>query len=82
MGLNAVILRNLSDRFLLAYDNDSAGKEGMKKDRGILSKTGAFVTTLELDKGFKDCAEYLESPDKLEILGQRLKLNLKKLYEI
>lgn len=81
MGLNAVILRNISDKFLLAYDNDQAGQEGIERDKKILLNSGAFVQTLQLDDGFKDCADYIRDRDKLKELSIQLKTKLKRLYE-
>lgn len=59
MGLNAYILRNISDKFLLAYDNDSAGEEGTKKDKKVLRNLGAFVDNIKLPEGVKDCTDYI-----------------------
>ena len=81
MGLNAIILRNITNKFLLAYDNDKAGQEGMSKDKKTLLNSGAFVKTLQLDEGFKDCADYIKDHKKLKGLSKQLKEKLKKLYE-
>ena len=81
MGLNAVILRNITDKFLLAYDNDKAGQEGIEKDKKTLLNTGAFVQTLQLDEGFKDCADYIRDNKKMKELSNQLKQKLKRLYE-
>lgn len=81
MGLNATILRNISDKFLLAYDNDKAGQEGMERDKKVLLNSGAFVQTLQLDKDFKDCADYIKDQKKLKELSNQLKVKLKRLYE-
>lgn len=81
MGLNSVILRNMSDKFILAYDNDSAGQEGMDKDSKILRQSGAFVQRLSLDKEFKDCADYVGHPEKLKGLIHQLKSKVKVLYK-
>lgn len=76
MGLNAPILRNISNRFILAYDNDQAGQEGIIRDKNSLRKLGAFVLTLELDDGFKDCADYLDHPVELKNLLRQIKRHL------
>ena len=81
MGLNAVILRNITDKFLLAYDNDKAGQEGIEKDKKTLLSSGAYVQTLQLDEGFKDCADYIKDNNKMKELSNQLKRKLKILYE-
>jgi len=80
MGLNLPILRNISNKFLLAYDNDKAGKEGIERDREALWRSGAIVETLNLDEGFKDCADYVKNPEKMVGLVKRLRKKLKFLY--
>ena len=82
MGLNATILRNISDKFILAYDNDKAGQEGIERDKKILVETGAYVQVLKLDEGFKDCADYMKDYDKLKSLSKQLKVKLKRLNEL
>lgn len=82
MGLNAQILRNISDSFLLAYDNDKAGQEGIEKDKKILRGLGAYVESVKLHEGFKDCADYLGHPNEFEDLKKQIRRKLKNLYEI
>ena len=81
MGLNAVILRNITNKFLLAYDNDQAGQEGIERDKKTLLNSGAYVQVVQLEEGFKDCAEYLKDPEKLKELSSQIKTKLKSLYE-
>lgn len=82
MGLNAHVLRNISDSFLLAYDNDKAGKEGMEKDKKVLRGMGAYVDSISLHEGFKDCAEYFGNTEKFKELKEQVKKKLKDLYFI
>ena len=82
MGLNAYVLRNISDSFLLAYDNDKAGKEGMEKDKRVLRNMGAYVDSINLHDGFKDCAEYYGRPVEFKQLKEQIKKKLKSLYLI
>ena len=82
MGLNVQILRNISDSFLLAYDNDKAGQEGIEKDKKILRGLGAYVESVKLHEGFKDCADYLGHPNEFEDLKKQIRRKLKNLYEI
>ena len=79
MGLNAPILRNISNRFLLAYDNDKAGKEGIERDKKVLRNLGAYTEGLVLDDGFKDCADYEDHPTELRNLLERIKRHLRRL---
>lgn len=88
MGLNANILRNISDRFLLAYDNDSAGEDGMKRDKEVLRGMGAYVDSLKLPEGVKDCADYLYTEhgdfntDNYYSLKNQITRKVKQLYSI
>lgn len=82
MGLNAPVLRNISDSFLLAYDNDKAGMEGIEKDKRVLRGMGAYVDSIKLHDGFKDCADYLGHPKEFEELKKQIRLKLKRLFEI
>ena len=82
LGLNAPVLRNITNRFLLAYDNDKSGSDGIARDKKILRGTGAYVESLKLHNGFKDCADYLDSPEKFEELKVQIKRKLKSLYDI
>ena len=78
MGLNAQILINLTNKFILAYDNDKAGQEGIERDKAILRKMGAQVASLDLDKNVKDCSDYINFPDKLDTLKEELDYKLRK----
>ena len=73
MGLSAYVLINLSNKFILAYDNDKAGKEGIERDKKILRRLGAQVVSLDLDKNLKDIADYVSYPEKLKKLKQEVK---------
>lgn len=80
MGLNAQVLINLSNKFVLAYDNDKAGQDGIARDKRTLRSLGAQVTSLELDQSkdeygnflIKDCSDYMEYPDKVKSLREEL----------
>ena len=80
MGLNAQVLINLSNKFVLAYDKDSAGQEGIERDKKILRSLGAQVTSLELDPNpnIKDCADYIKFPEKIKELKEELKYKLRR----
>jgi hypothetical protein len=86
MGLNAQVLINLSNKFVLAYDNDSAGQEGIKRDKRTFRNLGAQVTSIELDKTtdengkflIKDCSDYLNFPHKIPKLKEELYYKIKR----
>ena len=78
MGLNAQVLLNLTNKFVLAYDNDTAGQEGIERDKKILRGMGAQVTSLELDKAVKDCSDYIKFPEKKQALKDELKYKLRR----
>lgn len=78
MGLNAYILINISNKFVLAYDNDKAGQEGIERDKKVLRNLGAQVVSLELDNNLKDCAQYLNYPEKIPKLKEELYYKLKR----
>lgn len=78
MGLSAYVLINLSNKFVLAYDNDKAGADGIERDKKILRKLGAQVVSLDLDKGLKDCSDYLDNPEKIKKLAEEIKYKLHK----
>ena len=86
MGLNAQVLINLSNKFVLAYDNDKAGQEGIDRDKRTFRNLGAQVTALELDKSrdengkflIKDCSDYIKYPNKIEKLKEELYYKIKR----
>ena len=82
MGINAEILSNVSNKFLLAYDNDEAGRNGMKNDKRVLRNKGLIVDSLDIKDGFKDCADHISNPKELKALIERMKIKLEKLYRI
>lgn len=86
MGLNAHVLINISNKFVLAYDNDNAGQEGIHRDKKILRELGAQVVSLELDKSqdeygrflIKDCSDYTKYPSKIPKLKEELYYKIKR----
>lgn len=86
MGLNAQVLINLSNKFVLAYDNDKAGQDGIARDKRTLRSLGAQVVSLELDRAqdeygkflIKDCSDYIKYPDKIKKLKDELYYKLKR----
>ena len=86
MGLNAQVLINLSNKFVLAYDNDKAGQDGIERDKRTLRSLGAHVTSLELCKKknefgkflIKDCADYIKYPERIPKLKEELQYKIKR----
>ena len=86
MGLNAQVLINLSNKFVLAYDNDKAGQDGITRDKKTLRSLGAQVVSLELDNSkneegkflIKDCSDYTKFPEKIPKLKEELSYKLKR----
>ena len=86
MGVNAQVLINISNKFVLAYDNDEAGQEGIYKDKKVLRELGAQVASLELDKSkdaegnflIKDCSDYIKYPNKIPKLKEELIYKIKR----
>ena len=86
MGLNAQVLINLSNKFVLAYDNDKAGQEGIKRDKRTLRNLGAQVVSIDLDQAknengkflIKDVSDYLKYPSKIHNLKEELFYKIKR----
>ena len=78
MGLNAQVLINITNKFVLAYDNDKAGQEGILRDKRILRNLGAQVVSLELSGLVKDCSDYIKYPDKISKLKEELFYKLRR----
>ena len=86
MGLNAQVLINLTNKFVLAYDNDTAGQDGIERDKKTLRSLGAQVVSLELDKSrdedgkflIKDVSDYLKYPERIIKLKRELKYKLRR----
>ena len=86
MGLNAQVLINLSNKFVLAYDNDKAGQGGIQRDKKTFRSLGAQVVSLDLDKTtdengkflIKDCSDYIKYPKKIPKLKEELYFKIKR----
>ena len=73
LGINTHILANITDKVLLAYDNDSTGAEKIKQDKKTLVKLGCSVDSLQYADGFKDAADYVSHPQEISDLRQQIK---------
>lgn len=79
LRVNADILSNITDKVLLAYDNDSTGVTESAKDRKRLASLGCSVDILRYK--YKDAGEYINHPKDLKELRNQLKLRIKGLIE-
>lgn len=73
LGINTYVLANITDKILLAYDNDSTGAEKIKQDKRSLVKLGCSVDILKYAEGFKDAADYVGHPQELSVLRAQIK---------
>ena len=77
LGISAHILANITDKIILAYDNDKTGDDSKREDKKILSNLGCSVDVLNYDEGFKDMADYVSHPQEMREIRNQLKLKLK-----
>lgn len=83
MGFNSKILRNITDKLLLIYDNDSAGIKSMEADKISLSSQGFYVDCVKTNYGLKDISEYyLKDKQYLKVILKNIKSKLTKLNNI
>ena len=79
LRVNANILANITDKVILAYDNDETGRKEIQKDKRKLANLGCSVDTLQYT--FKDAGEYINHPKELKELREQLKLKVKGLVK-
>lgn len=79
LRVNANVLANITDKIILAYDNDETGLEQTPKDRLKLARLGCSVDVMQFK--YKDAGEYINHPEDLPELRQQLKLRVKGLLE-
>lgn len=77
LGVSAHVLANITDKILLAYDNDSTGHQSTKVDKKILNGLGCSVDILKYDDGFKDLSDYIDHPQELRAIRTQLKNRIK-----
>ena len=77
MGINTYVLANITDKILLAYDNDATGESQIKKDKKTLVSLGCSVDTVKYDEGFKDAADYVGHPQEYSSLRKQIKNKLR-----
>lgn len=79
LRVNTNVLANITDKVILAYDNDTTGRQEIQKDKRKLANLGCSVDILEYD--YKDAGEYINHPKDLHKLREQLKLRIKGLLE-
>ena len=77
LGINTYVLANITDKILLAYDNDATGESQIKKDKKTLVSLGCSVDTVKYDEGFKDAADYVGHPQEYSSLRKQIKNKLR-----
>jgi len=74
MGINLQVLSNITDKFILIYDNDEAGQEGMNTDIKNINEMRYTVIKVHPNIRYKDCAEcYDKSKEDFNAFAQELK---------
>lgn len=74
-SLNLEILKNLSDKIILCYDNDDTGNKSLKSDKSLLKNKNISFDVLK--PPLKDCAELLENKKEEETFLSNMKIKLK-----
>lgn len=64
------LLKAITNKFILIYDNDRAGKEATEKDLKLLKDNHCIAHSIKLR--FKDPGEYAKHPKELEILNSNI----------
>lgn len=81
LGIGKYILANITNRIILAYDNDPTGIESVRKDKKALNNLGITVDVLKYDEGFKDMADYIDHPQEMNKIRDQLKRRVKGLID-
>lgn len=82
LGFSTQVLRNITNKILIVYDNDKIGRPSSIEDSNKLQKLGYICNILELDKNIKDPATYIKYPELERRFVSRLKSSLKMLEGI
>lgn len=64
LGSSIYLLRELTNKVILLYDNDKTGNKTTLSDTKRLNNLGIQTVSLELDDEFKDPANYIRDPEK------------------
>jgi DNA primase len=65
LGINASILRNISNKFILVYDNDDTGIPATKSDKEMLRSMGCYVDSVQIENDLVNNIEYKDVSDLL-----------------
>lgn len=79
MGINLQVLSNLTNKFILIYDNDRAGKEGMNEDINKAQKMKYNVIEIKVGNGYKDITDCMDNPAYFSTLKTELLDSIDKL---
>ena len=72
MGINLQILSNLTNKFILIYDNDKAGRDGTAMDISNIEKLKYDVIEMRIADGYKDITDLSENPVQFNKLKESL----------
>ena len=79
LGTNLEVLRQITNDFVLVYDNDETGIGSMGKDRYKLSNLLCCCETYHVPNGYKDVSELIKNKDDFYRFGRKLLTKIKKL---
>lgn len=79
LGVNLEVLKQISNDFVLVYDNDEAGISGMEKDKYLLLREGCYCDTTHVPDGYKDACDLFANKEEFRKFGNSL---LKKINDI
>lgn len=65
------LVKSLSNKFILIYDNDDPGKEASERDKELLINNGCRAITITPQ--YKDAGKYIYFPNQLNILNLTIK---------
>ena len=79
MGINLQVLSNLTNKFILIYDNDKAGKDGTLEDISRAQKMKYDVVEIKIGYGFKDITDCADNPTQFSVIKEQLLDSINKL---
>lgn len=81
MGINLQVLSNLTDKFILIYDNDDAGNKGMDLDVKRAQELHYFVVKISPKSCYKDCADCYENEEDFNEFTKIVQTTIKQLED-
>lgn len=80
MGMNLQVLSNLTNKFILIYDNDKAGQDGTQEDISKLQqRKNCNVIGMKINQGYKDITDVSENADYFDRIKRDILENIRKL---